>query len=139
MIERARDKASAAGASIRFVVGDASEPSFAPGTFDVVVGRHVVWALPDPASALRRWARLLADCGRLIAVEGCWEGVGIGAADLSSLLAPVFRTVEHHALSDDPRLWGRPVLDERYAIVARSPTCAGEAVQNMAPHHTERG
>ena len=126
MIEQARDKSRAAGASIRFEVGDVSAPTLDPGTFDVVFARHVIWALPEPTVAFRSWARLLNDGGRLIAVEGRWNNAGIGARDLEDLLAPLFRVVEHHPLSDDARLWGRPVIDERYAIVATSATIVGD-------------
>lgn len=139
MIERARDKSRAAGASIRFEVGDASAPTLDPGTFDVVFARHVIWALREPTVAFRSWARLLNDGGRLVAVEGRWHNAGIGARDLEDLLAPLLRVVEHHPLSDDARLWGRPVSDGRYAIVATSPARSGDAGQNLGAHRTTGG
>ena len=45
---------------VRFVVGDAAAPPLDRGAYDVVLCRHVLWALPDPAAALRRWVDLLA-------------------------------------------------------------------------------
>lgn len=130
MIERARDKVRAAGASVRIAVGDASAPDLERGAFDAVVARHIIWTLPDPADALRRWARLLNGGGRLIAVEGRWGAAGIASQDLIDLLAPLFRKVEHHPLSGDEQLWGRAVTDERYAVVATVPTASPIAPQN---------
>jgi hypothetical protein len=36
-----------------------------------VMERHVLWTLPDPAGALRRW-RGVAPAGRLLLLEGFW-------------------------------------------------------------------
>jgi len=96
MIERSRDKARTAGASVRFAIGDASAPDLERGAFDAVVARHIIWTLPDPADALRRWACLLDAGGRLIAVEGRWGTAGIASHDLRDLFSPLFRRVEHH-------------------------------------------
>jgi ubiquinone/menaquinone biosynthesis C-methylase UbiE len=46
-------------------VDDASDPDLPPGKWDVVVASLVLFFLPDPQEALRRWARLLAPGGRL--------------------------------------------------------------------------
>jgi len=59
MLEAAQDKAVRHSTDVTFVLGDASEPPVA-GPFDVVLARHVVWALPDRSGALDRWAALLA-------------------------------------------------------------------------------
>lgn len=50
MIERARVKVPDA----RFVVGDANDPPLDPGQYDVVLSRHVLWAMQDPEQALKR-------------------------------------------------------------------------------------
>jgi SAM-dependent methyltransferase len=118
MLEQAQIKAHAASRSIRFVVGDAADPALAAGTFDVVLARHVIWALADPDEALRRWADLLKPDGRLVAVEGQWGDGGIAAIDLMASLTPLFNQIEHYPLSGDPDLWGTSVDDERYAVVA---------------------
>ena len=60
MVQLATAKADDAGLRVDFTVGDAAEPNLEPGGYDVVFARHVVWALPDPGVALRRWADLLA-------------------------------------------------------------------------------
>jgi len=94
------------------IQADASDPPFADGSFDVVLARHVVWALPDPSSALRRWLRL-AD--RLVLIEGRWDtGAGLTADELTSLLSPLDVRVRRLA---DPALWGHPIEDERYAVL----------------------
>lgn len=118
MIERARAKL--AGHDAAFLVGDAAEPPVGERRFGVVLVRHVVWALPDPAAALRRWAGL-APGGRLVLVEGRWgeaDPVGLTAAELAALVAPWAARTELVDLSHDPALWGKEVSDERYALIA---------------------
>ena len=121
MVERAQLKAAIASLPVRFIVGDATDPDLAADTSDVVLVRHVTWALPDPDAALRRWAALLEPDGRLIAIEGRWGSAGMTAPDLIAGLTPLFDQIDHHPLSDDADLWGKPVDDERYAVVARRP------------------
>ncbi|MEW2397650.1 class I SAM-dependent methyltransferase [Streptomyces sp. NPDC046862] len=120
MIDRARAKL--AGRPAVFLVGDASAPPVGEERFDVVLVRHVLWTLPDPARVLREWSGLLRPGGRLVLVEGVWgtvSPVGMSAERLTGLLAPLTEDVRVERLSDDARLWGREVEDERYAVVAR--------------------
>ncbi|KUO11137.1 class I SAM-dependent methyltransferase [Streptomyces sp. DSM 15324] len=119
MIERARAKL--AGRDAVFLLGDAAEPPVGDRRFDTVLVRHVLWALPDPAGVLRHWRDLLRPGGRLVLVEGVWgtvTPVGIPADRLTALLSPLAGHTRLERLSDDPRLWGGPVQDERYAVVA---------------------
>lgn len=51
MIARARVKLAGTGAQA--VVGEATRPPVGPRRFDVVLVRHVLWTLPDPAAVLR--------------------------------------------------------------------------------------
>jgi predicted acetyltransferase/SAM-dependent methyltransferase len=119
MVGLARAKAAASGVDLDVVVGDASYPPWEAGCVDAVVARHVVWALPDPAGALRRWLRLLRPEGRLVLVEGFWHtGAGLHADDLVATLVGLGCEAEV-AVLDDPVLWGGPLRDERYAVVAR--------------------
>lgn len=136
MLERARAKAQTFGVTVEFVVGDAANPDLADGAFDVVVSRHVVWTLADPIAALVRWARLLERNGRLVLVEGRWLDAppgslggrslpwagGVTAGELVAALYPLFDRIDYHPLSEDTALWGKPVTDERYAVVATHPT-----------------
>jgi SAM-dependent methyltransferase len=118
MVELATTKARDAGLDIDFRVGDAADPTLEAGAYDVVLSRHVVWVLPDPEDALRRWASLLARGGRLVLVEGRWAtGGGLAADDLRALVAPVAASVGVVPLPD-PVLWGKEITDERYVLLA---------------------
>ncbi|WP_416980753.1 class I SAM-dependent methyltransferase [Streptomyces sp. T028] len=119
MIELARAKL--AGRDAVFLLGDAAAPPVGEQRFDAVLVRHVLWTLPDPARVLRHWAGLLRPGGRIVLVEGVWgtvTPVGIPADRLTTLLTPLAGHTRLERLSDDPRLWGGPVDDERYAVVA---------------------
>ncbi|MER6354446.1 class I SAM-dependent methyltransferase [Streptomyces sp. NPDC001634] len=114
-------RAKLAGRDAVFLVGDGAAPPVGEQLFDVVLVRHVLWALPDPGRALRRWRGLLRPGGRMVIVEGVWgttSPVGIPADHLTALLAPLAGDVRVERLSGDARLWGREVDDERYAVVA---------------------
>ncbi|MBK3574105.1 class I SAM-dependent methyltransferase [Streptomyces sp. MBT65] len=122
MIDLARAKL--AGRDAAFLIGDAAAPPVGEQRFDVVLVRHVLWTLPDPARVLRHWCDLLRPGGRLVLIEGRWGTagpVGIPADRLTGLLAPLVPGAGHvrvERLSEDPLLWGGTVADERYAVVA---------------------
>jgi SAM-dependent methyltransferase len=114
-------RAKLAGRDAVFLVGDAAIPPVGEQLFDVLLCRHVLWTLPDPGRVLRHWCGLLRPGGRLVLVEGVWgtvSPVGISADRLTALLQPLAADVRVERLSDDSRLWGREVEDERYAVVA---------------------
>jgi ubiquinone/menaquinone biosynthesis C-methylase UbiE len=118
MVSVATAKARAAGVAAEFVQGDAAEPPYAPASADVVLARHVLWALPDPASALKEWVRLLRPGGRLVLVEGHWStGSGLTSAECEALVRAVREDAAVTRL-DDPALWGREIEDERYLLVS---------------------
>lgn len=71
MVERAHAKGLRHNVTVDFLLGDASDPPVPPG-FDVVLARHVLWALPDPSAALDRWLALTTAAGRLVLIEGLW-------------------------------------------------------------------
>jgi ubiquinone/menaquinone biosynthesis C-methylase UbiE len=101
-----------------FVVGDAAEPPLPAATYEVVLCRHVLWALPDPAAALARWVDLLTPTGRLVLIEGSWStGAGLTAAETLALLEKVGRPGTLTVLSD-PAYWGKRIDDERYVVLA---------------------
>lgn len=119
MVERARAKL--AGRDAVFLPGDAAAPPVGERLFDVLLVRHVLWALPDPARVLRHWRGLLRPGGRFVLVEGVWgtvTPVGIPADRLAALLAPLAADVRVEPLSAQAVLWGKEVDDERYAVVA---------------------
>lgn len=75
MLERLAGKAEAEGLAVATVTGPAEEPPAGP--FEAVVARHLLWTLPDPWAALRRWRGACPD-GRLLLVEGAWGPVEPG-------------------------------------------------------------
>jgi ubiquinone/menaquinone biosynthesis C-methylase UbiE len=72
MLAQARVKAKQAALEIEFRVGDAADLDVDDDTYDLVVARHVIWNLPDPARAVAEWLRVLRPGGRLLLVEGKW-------------------------------------------------------------------
>ena len=119
MVALAREKVAAADVVADVAVGDASSPPWKSGTFDVVLTRHVLWAMPDPEAALTRWVDLLAPGGRLILIEGRWSsGVGVASADVAELVLR-HRSEAEVTLLDEAAVWGAPIADERYVITSR--------------------
>ena len=119
MVSAATTKAEAAGVPAEFVRGDAARPPYAPASCDVVLARHVLWALPDPAAALAAWVRLLKPGGLLVLIEGRWSTeAGLTAAECEALVSSVRREADIKRL-DDAALWGRQVDDERYLVTSR--------------------
>ncbi len=118
MVVRARAKLSGfPGVTVE--QGDAFEPPLPTATYDVVLSRHVLWAMPEPAVALQRWIRLLAPGGRLVLIEGSWStGAGLTAAQTVDLVVGAGLDPEL-VLLDDPALWGGPTSDERYLVNAK--------------------
>ncbi|GAA3812437.1 class I SAM-dependent methyltransferase [Sphaerisporangium flaviroseum] len=138
MIEQARAKLADAGLAGHFLVGDAAAPPTGGERFDMLLCRHLAWTLPDPHAALREWVARLRPNGRLVLVEGRWGepgqaappyvagaetlpwSGGVSAADLASAVRPLVTGLHIEPLSDDPHLWGGPVSDERYALIAHT-------------------
>lgn len=117
MVARARAKARAR-ADVTFRVEDAAAVSLSAGAYDTVLCRHVLWAMPDPLTALRHWSGLLAPGGRLVLVEGHWStGAGLTAERTVALVEAAGRRAELRRLQD-PAYWGREITDERYAVVS---------------------
>jgi SAM-dependent methyltransferase len=56
--------------AITFAIGDAVDPPFPAGSFDVVVSRSLLWTLRQPELAFRNWYKLLAPGGRMVAIYG---------------------------------------------------------------------
>lgn len=118
MIRRAEAKVGPIGPRPTFLVADAADPPLDAGAFDVVLSRHVLWAMPDPAAALGRWVRLLKPDGRLLLIEGDWvTGAGLSAAECSRLVR-LYRDHLDLCRLDDPVYWGGPITDERYLITS---------------------
>ena len=118
MVTKARAKAEAANVDATFRQGDASDPDLEPGSFDVVLSRHVLWALPDPSDALEGWIALLRPGGRLVLVEGRWfTGGGLSAAQCEAFVREHREQVVVRHLPE-PVYWGHEIDDERYLLVS---------------------
>ncbi|MCO5223197.1 MAG: methyltransferase domain-containing protein [Thermomicrobiales bacterium] len=60
----------------QLLVGDAIQPNFAPGSFDVILNRHLLWTLVDPDAAARAWFMLLKPGGVVVAWDSLWWNAG---------------------------------------------------------------
>jgi ubiquinone/menaquinone biosynthesis C-methylase UbiE len=109
-------QASAKAPGVTFVEADASAPPLDPAAYDVVLSRHVLWAMPDPAAALVRWQALLTPGGRLVLIEGRWStGAGLTGAETIALVKGLGRAATLRPLPE-ARYWGHEISDERYAV-----------------------
>jgi ubiquinone/menaquinone biosynthesis C-methylase UbiE len=118
MLDEARAKT--AGVRVELRQGDAADPPCPDHSCDVVLVRHVLWAMPDPAAAVGRWVRLLKPGGLLLLVEGRWStGAGLTAAECRELVLAHRAEASVRQLTD-PALWGAEIDDERYLVVSRS-------------------
>jgi SAM-dependent methyltransferase len=134
MLKLARAKADRAGLHVDLRRGDAEAVPFEAGRFNLVIERHVLWTLPEPARALTDWRRVLRRGGRLVLIEGHWGSQPTGDyASIASALplhggrpaeAVVSLVTEagfgdvRVEMLDDPVLWGGQERGERYAILA---------------------
>lgn len=117
MVSRARAKAARFGVSVEFEVGDAARPALDHA--DVLLMRHVAWAVPELETAVSTWAAALDPGGRLVLIEGLWaNGAGIASDALSAVVRRHLPVVSVQEL-DDPTLWGYPLTDSRYVLVAQ--------------------
>lgn len=118
MIELARQKARAVKVEVDFQVGDVCAPPLQAGVFDVVLTRHVLWALPERERALGRWVDLLDAGGRLVLIEGRWStGAGLTAAATLGLLRGQGRKAKAIPICSSA-YWGHEIDDERYVVVS---------------------
>jgi SAM-dependent methyltransferase len=115
MVRRARAKVPGA----TFQVSDAAAPGLEPAAYDVVLSRHVLWAMPDPVAAFGRWVDLLRPGGRVVLVEGSWStGAGLTAARCEEIVRTRLADVTVRPLPE-PVYWGKPITDERYLLLAK--------------------
>lgn len=136
MLALARRKAADRGLSVEFRQADAEAPALPCGSFDLVVERHVLWTLPHPEAALVSWRDLLRRDGRLILIEGHWQGMeprdeyteihghlplfgGRPQDEIADLLrACGFNSVYAEPLMDT-ELWVQPPTHQRYLLIAQ--------------------
>jgi SAM-dependent methyltransferase len=139
MVRLAQAKAAPFGSAIEVQRGDVGDPPFEPGSFDVVFARHILWTLPDPTDALRRWAALLRPGGRLVLVEGRWGleaaadkpalpwSAGVPSDELATVVTELVGEPVVVQLTDTV-YWGKEIEHERYLLMARATAGTPEPV-----------
>jgi ubiquinone/menaquinone biosynthesis C-methylase UbiE len=125
MVEQAQRKLADHSATV--LVGDAADPPVRGSRFDVVLCRHLLWTLPNPIAALRRWVGLLRPGGHLVLIEGRWGSEqatstmpwwgGVSSDVLTAAVRPLVAGTHVEHLTD-PLLWGREITDERHVVLA---------------------
>jgi ubiquinone/menaquinone biosynthesis C-methylase UbiE len=70
MHARAERKALDRRRNIAFRIGDAENTMEPDDHYDVIVNRHLVWTLVDPAAAFQEWLRVLKPGGKVLIVDG---------------------------------------------------------------------
>lgn len=120
MIEIALAKAKKNKQAIDFRVMDAAFPQLEHSRFDLILCRHVLWALANPKDVIKRWLDYLKPTGQLVLIEGFWEtGGGLHAEDVLTMLPSTLGDISVQSLSQNTALWGKNVTDERYLITAQ--------------------
>ena len=116
MLAQASAKATATGVSVALARADATCLPIRSRALDVIVCRHVLWALDDIDRVLEHWSEFLRPTGRLLLIEGQWStGAGLRAVEVVAALGRLGRRASVEVLADE-RLWGRPTEDERYLV-----------------------
>lgn len=75
MLSKAKSKVKKTGnsnPSVEFGNCVVENLPFKDNSVDVVVSRHLLWALPEPKKALKEWVRVLRQGGKVIIIDGNW-------------------------------------------------------------------
>jgi len=72
LLGRARERAAALGLPVEFREADASRPTFAPHSFDLLYSRFGVMFFDDPTAAFAELRKTLKPDGRI--AFACWQG-----------------------------------------------------------------
>jgi 2-polyprenyl-3-methyl-5-hydroxy-6-metoxy-1,4-benzoquinol methylase len=135
MLQLARRKAAGQGLRINFRLADAEAPNLPPRSFDLVVERHVLWTLPHPQTALQSWRELLRRDGRLMLIEGHWQGMEVRdeyteihwhlplfGGRPEDEIADLLRACGFSSIHTEPlmetELWVQPPTHQRYLLIA---------------------
>jgi SAM-dependent methyltransferase len=119
MLAIARRKALDAFVALALARHDVTCTPIGHDRFDIVLARYVLWLLPDPASAIRRWLRMTRPGGVLVLIEDRFWPTGEGSSrDLLDVVRPLGRMTA--TVLDDPALWGgKATNDERVMVVCQ--------------------
>lgn len=91
MLDRARAKLP----GVTFLQADAERTMLPDDSMDVIVTRHLVWTLVDPAAAFAEWKRVLVPGGQLLIVDGDF----VTKSWLARLMGRITPTKPHGELS----------------------------------------
>ncbi|WP_457591779.1 methyltransferase domain-containing protein [Geoglobus sp.] len=80
MLSVARRKAEERGLEIDFRIADAENLPFEDSDFDATICRHVLWTLPNPDRAVSEWVRVVSHGGKVVVIDGSWQGSSLGRA-----------------------------------------------------------
>ncbi len=141
MVAEARRKAAAVASPAAFLEGDVAAPPIEDRGVDLILERHLLWTLLDPAATVSGWKRLLRPGARVVSVGMDWRGLsstttggdfapflhrlpfygGRPALDIVALFEEAgYRDVTVEPLEDQV-YWHDGVDAERYAVHARNP------------------
>ena len=136
MLAAAQRKAVAQHLSVRFEEGDAEQLPFPPGSFDLVISRHVLWTLPHPEAAVDEWIRVLRPGGRLAIVDG---------SQYNEATAPPQRenartSAEYAAIGDQLPFYGGRPREEIEAVLKQHGlvNVAGDSLLDLVAAQTRR-
>lgn len=73
MMKKARMKAEESNLSLNLIQGDAECLPFQDEIFDIIVNRHLIWALISPEIALQEWHRVLKKGGKILIIDDVWN------------------------------------------------------------------
>jgi ubiquinone/menaquinone biosynthesis C-methylase UbiE len=140
MLTQARRKAAERHAAIRFEEADAEQLPFPPGSFDLIVSRHVLWTLPHPEAAIDEWIRVLRPGGRLAVIDGQFD-----PGFLTHQRENARSSAEYAEIGDRlPFLGGRPreeieALFQAHGLVNVGSDPVGDLVEAQAQRMVEEG
>ncbi|TRW98880.1 class I SAM-dependent methyltransferase [Paracoccus sp. M683] len=95
MLQKARDKAAAAGADVTFLQADAERTLEPDASYDAITARHLVWTLVDPSAAFSEWYRILKPGGVALLVDGDFVNRSAVHAMLARMLGLAQRGAGH--------------------------------------------
>ena len=151
MVMNAEKKRDAQESTATFRLGDIEQLPDADNSADLIVGRHIIWTLPNPFEALADWFRILRPGGQLALFEFAGRASTEKAEDKPDAqprpAAPGYEDVAEYlpfyggstsdrvidAFTDagftrvtakslhDEILWGMEVKNDRYVVIGRKP------------------